>query len=110
MKEVKHVISEEHADKFTGSFVVKVPKRAERCNLQYQAKIAGETVQENPTAYYEFSEKILDNYFVSVDVVKTECCTVLKSREDMEYMEVEWLISLICQIVVGGERMGKKIA
>lgn len=113
MKDIKYEIPEmigEEKSKFSGSFVVKVPKRADRCTLQMEALKAAENAKENSGPYVAFSEKILDANLVSLSVVHTESGMQFTKREDLEYMEAELLISMIVQIVVGGQKLGKQIA
>jgi len=107
MKEIKHVVSTEE---YTGSFTVKVPKRANRCSLQMEAsKVAG-VAKEDASGYFAFSEKVLNEYLVAIDLVHVPSGMVINNRDDLEYFELESLIAMICGIVVGGEKLGKQIA
>lgn len=105
MREIKHLVSTEE---YAGSFTVKVPRRAERCTLQMLAMKASEKAKEDPSAYFEFSEKLLNENLVTLDLVHVPSETKIEKREDLEYVESESLIAMICSIVVGGEKLGKK--
>jgi len=113
MKDIKYEIPAgqgEEKSKYSGYFVVKVPKRAERCALQMEAMKAAENAKEDSSLYVAFSEKILDANLVSLAVVHTDSGTQFTKREDLEYTEAELLISMIVQIVVGGQKLGKLMA
>jgi hypothetical protein len=93
---------------FSGSCVVKVPKRGERASLQQQAMAAARKAEEDPTSYFDWSESILDKYLVSIDVEAGD--EKIQNREDLYYFEAESLISFICQTAAAGVRLGKKNA
>jgi hypothetical protein len=110
MKELSNLVDIKDDDGnqlFSGSFVVKIPKRAERCALQMAAMNVGKLVKEDTTKYFEFSEKLLNDHLVSIDVDHIPSGTKINERDQLEYMETENLISLICSAVIGGQKLGK---
>jgi hypothetical protein len=95
---------------FSGTVVVKIPKRAERTSLQLAAMQMTADGKTDPEKYIGFSEKILNEHLISLDVVHVPSGETIKSREDLEYIEAEGLVSAICALVVGGKKLGKKNA
>ncbi len=107
MKEVIHSLS---GDEFTGTATLRVPKRAERSTLQLEAMKAGEQAKDDPSVYFKFSERLLDEYVVAIDAVHIESGEAVKSRDDLFYIQAEKLISELCQVIVGGQKLGKATA
>ena len=110
MKEICNIVDikdDESNQLFSGSFVVKVPKRAERCSLQIEAMNVGKLAKDDPTGYFKFSEELLNGHLVSIDVDHIPSGTKINERSQLEYVEAETLISLICAAVIGGQKLGK---
>jgi hypothetical protein len=113
MKELSNVVEILDGDDkplLMGSFVVRIPARAARCSLQMEAMNVGKEAKENSAKYISFSEKLLNDHLVSIDVIHVPSGTKIASREDLEYIESETLISQICGAVIGGQRLGKQKA
>jgi hypothetical protein len=77
--------------------------------MQMSAMKSAEKAKEDPSAYFDFSEKILNENLISLDLIHIASETHITKREELEYLDSESLIALICGIVVGGEKLGKKI-
>lgn len=95
---------------FSGSVVLRIPKRSERTSIQLEAMEITKNGETDPEKYIIFSEKLLDQHLVSIDVKHVPSGEHIGSREDLEYTESEALVSAICSIVIGGKKLGKKTA
>lgn len=96
-------------EEFKGNYTVDLEKRSTRANIQIEAMRVGSKITEHPELYYEFSERMLDLYLKDISVTHIESGTVISTRNELEYIQAESLITAICGSICSGKTLGKQI-
>jgi hypothetical protein len=93
---------------FTGSCVIKFLNRLDRGEIQAQGQKFVDKKDFDVKEYMKFTDDILNENLISIDITHTPSGVVMKSKEELEvYSEGEMLIAHIVAVISNGIKLGK---